>query len=104
MVLQLLPAQVIGGQLYRVPPISTDEWEEKKILFDGKTGRAWPQQAQISAGARATRKSVLKQFWTSLVKDECDLINAVATKAELSYAMHVVDRIGGWRLGGRRNL
>ena len=57
-------------------PISTDEWEKKKIMFDEKTGRAWPQIAQTSAVAKATREYVLEQFWDSHVKDEFDLINA----------------------------
>ena len=32
----LLPRPVIGGQAYRIPPMSTAEWEEKRVLFDGK--------------------------------------------------------------------
>ena len=42
---QLLPAPVIGGQVYRLPPISTDEWMDKKLLSDEKkkTGAMWPQ-------------------------------------------------------------
>ena len=43
----LLPAPAIGGQVRRGAPISTDEWEEKTIRFDEKTGRAWPQVAQM---------------------------------------------------------
>ena len=58
------------------PLISADEWEEKNILFDEKTRRAWPQIAQTSAVAKATRELVLKQFWASHVKDEFDLISA----------------------------
>ena len=30
---------IVGGHVYRVVPISTDEWEDKKELFDEKTGR-----------------------------------------------------------------
>ena len=29
---------VIGGQAYRIPPLTTAAWEEEKILFDEKTG------------------------------------------------------------------
>ena len=46
----LLPARVIGGQVHRVPPISEDEWEEKKILFEEKKqeelGRNKPRSVQ----------------------------------------------------------
>ena len=73
--------------MHRGPPISTDEWEEKKILFDEKTGRTWPQIAKISAVAMATRECVLKQVWALYVRDEFDLISAIQTHAELSYAM-----------------
>ena len=31
---QLLPAPVIKAQVYRLSPISRDEWAEKKLLFD----------------------------------------------------------------------
>ena len=32
----LLRGPVIGGQVYRIPPISTEKWEEKKALLDMK--------------------------------------------------------------------
>ena len=86
---------VIGGQVYRVPSISADEWEEKNIQFE--IGRAWPQQAQIGAVAGATRENVLKQFRTPFVKDKFDLDAAIQTKVEFSCAIVVMDRIGGWK-------
>ena len=32
----LLPAPVIGGQVYWLPPPSTEEWLDKKLLLDEK--------------------------------------------------------------------
>ena len=38
---------------------------------------------------------ILTQFWTSHVKDEFDLTNSIQTKAEFSYVIAVMYRIGG---------
>ena len=38
----------------------------------------------------------MKQFGQSFVEDKFDLENAIQTKAELSYAIAVMDRVGGW--------
>ena len=75
-------------------------WRAKKIQFDEKTGRTWPN-AQLSARARFTREDVLKQFWQSFVDDRSDLDNAIQTKAEFSWAIAVMDKIGGWEEGDR---
>ena len=85
--------------MYRGPPVTQDEWEEKKVLFDEQTGRILPKRAQISARAWGTREYVLKQFWASYVKDEFDLIIAIQTKADFSCAKAVMDKIGGWEQG-----
>ena len=76
----LLPGLAIRGQACRIPPMSTAEWEEEKILFDEKTGRICPD-AEISERAKFTRDCVLRQFWQSFV----DLENAIQTKAEFSH-------------------
>ena len=68
----LLPGAVIGTQVFRVSPISTEEWEEKKDFFDEKTERIWPN-AELSARAKFTREYVVKQFWTSFVEEKFDL-------------------------------
>ena len=73
--------------MYRLLPLSTEEWFDKKRLFDEKTVRAWSQQVQIGAVARETRE---------FAKDALNLINQNQTKAEVSYAMAVNDRFGGW--------
>ena len=57
----LLPRLAIGGQACRLPPISTAEWKEKRILFDEKTGRVWPN-AELSERAQFPREYVLRQF------------------------------------------
>ena len=33
---------LIGGQRYRILPLTTEAWEERKILFNEKTSRVWP--------------------------------------------------------------
>ena len=38
---------------------------------------------------------MMTQFWASFVKDEFDL----KTTAEFSYAIAVMERIGGWKKG-----
>ena len=38
----MLPGPVIGGQAYRIPPMTSAAWGERKVLFDEKTGRRWP--------------------------------------------------------------
>ena len=80
---------VIGGQAYRIPPLTTEAWEEMKILFDDKTGRVWPN-AEWSEKPKCRREYVLKQFWQPFVDDRFDLENAIWMKAEFSCA------IGGW--------
>ena len=70
------------------------EWGEKRALFD-ESGTVRPN-ADASARAKFTRDYVVKQFWLSFVEDEFDLDNAIQTKAEFSYAIAVIDRIGGW--------
>ena len=74
---------------------SSNEWEEKKDLFDEKTGRIWPN-VTMSSRAKFTREYVVKQFWVCFVEDKFDLDNAIQTKAEFSHATAAMDRIGGW--------
>ena len=76
-------------------PGLAEEWEEKKDLFDEKTGRIWPN-VEMSSRAKFTSEYVVIQFWVSFVEDKCDLDNAIQTKAEFSYATAVMGRIGGW--------
>ena len=53
--------------------------------------------------ARHTREYVLKQFWVSCVKDEFNLINLIQTEAGFSYAIAVMDRLGGWEEGNQQS-
>ena len=47
--------------------------------------------------AKCTREHVLRQFGQSFVDERFDLKkNAIQTKAEISYAIAMVDKIGGW--------
>ena len=91
----LLPGPVIGRQAYRIPPLTTKAWEERKIVFEEKIGRVWPN-AELSERAKCTRECVLRQFWKSFVDDRFDLGNAIQTKTEFSSAIAVMDKIGGW--------
>ena len=84
--------------MYRGPPSSTDEWEEKKIPFDEQLRKTWPN-AQLRARVRHARENVLNQFWTSFVEDKLDLEHAVQTKAEFSYVIAMMDRVGDWEEG-----
>ena len=101
----LLNSPVIGGQAYRIPPISKEEWEEKKDLFDENTGRIRPN-AEMSSRARSTTEYVMKQFSVSFVEDKFGLDNAIQTKASFSYAIAGMDRVGRWEEeeGERENL
>ena len=64
-------------------------------LFDEKIGRLW-QNPELSERAKCAREYVLRQFWQSFVDDRFDLKNVSQTKADFSYAIAVVDTIGGW--------
>ena len=44
------------------------------------------------------REKILAQFWRSCVRDEFDLTNSIQTKAAFSFAVTVMNRIGGWRI------
>ena len=90
----LLLGPVIGGQTYRLPPISTTEWEEKRAILKKRTARVWPN-AELSAGDKFTRENVVKQCGLSIEEDKFDWDNAIQ-KAEFSYAIAVMDRIEGW--------
>ena len=72
---------------HRGPPIRTDAWEEKKVMFDEKAGSACPQVAQIKCRGKGYERIRVKR------------ILAIRTKAEFSYALVVMDKIGGWEEG-----
>ena len=42
------------------------------------------------------REKILSQFWTCYAQDDFDLTNSIRTNAEFSYAIAVMDRVGGW--------
>ena len=67
---QLLPAPLIAGEAYRLPPSvqTNDGWT--RTCFGGKTGPMWPQQAVLGVVEKARRKQILVQFWTSHVRSE----------------------------------
>ena len=88
--------------MYRRPQISTDQWLDKQRPFDEKTETDWSQLALMSERAKTKRESFLKYFWVSNVKDEFDVGLPFQTKAELSYAVTVMDKIEGWEEGNER--
>ena len=47
-------------------------------------------------------KKVLQEQWVSDVKDEIGVTNYIQTKAELSCAMAVMEKLGGWHEEGER--
>ena len=66
----------------------------KEGHFEKRTARVWPN-AELSAGDKFTRENVVKQCGLSIEEDKFDWDNAIQ-KAEFSYAIAVMDRIGGW--------
>ena len=54
----------------------------------------WPN-AELCVKTELTRESVVKQFSTSFVEDKFDVDDAIQTKAEFSYAIAVIYKIGG---------
>ena len=70
-----------------------------KTQFDEKTGRTWPNP-ELTERARFTREYVVRKIWQTFVDDRFDLENAIQTNAEFSYAMTVMDKIGGWEEAG----
>ena len=77
----LVPAPVIGGQVYRLPPFSADELEETKHWLMNKQEELGRTEPRLVPG-RGRRENKMNQFLISFVKDEFDLINAIRTKAE----------------------
>ena len=57
---QLLPASVIGGEVYRLPPIGTDEWMDKNLCFDKKH---WTDVAMQCSAWRSRLRGT--RFWYS---------------------------------------
>ena len=59
------PGPVIGGQVCRVPPISTKTWMEKKALFDKRTVRIWTKsriELEGQAYEKICRVAILEVF------------------------------------------
>ena len=81
-------------QVYKLPPFNVDEWTDNTLLFDEKRDRLGRNTLDVET--KSTRKNILAQRWTSYVKDDFDLISSTHTKAEFSYAIAVLDRVGGW--------
>ena len=46
----LLPAPVLGGRAYGLPPLSAEEWMGKKLLFDEETEGTWAHELDINVG------------------------------------------------------
>ena len=78
--------------MYRLPPTSTDEWVDKKRLFDEKAERDWSRLALMSVRAKAKRECFLKYSWVAYVNDEFDVRLPWQTKAEFSHAVAVMDK------------
>ena len=99
MLWQLLPAPVIGGQVYSVPPTSTDEWAERNYFTMKKRERGGHNKQCSPQRKKTAREKILVQFWTIYVKDDFDLTNLMQTKKAFSDALAIMDRVGGWRFG-----
>ena len=97
----LLPAPVIEGRVYRRPVISTDEWLDKKKLFD-KTEGDRSRQPLLSPKARSIRELFLRCCWVTYVRNELDRGLPFHTNLEFSYAIAVMDVIGGWEEGNEQ--
>ena len=68
---QLLPAPVIGSRVCRLPPLSAEEWSDKKI-FDEKSEVALPHGVVMNAEEESTRETFLTQAWRLYVDDAFD--------------------------------
>ena len=91
---QLLPAPVIGGQVYST---STDEWAERTFFSmkkNGSEGHNKQCSPQRKNNERKDPGTVLDDL-----RDEFDLTNSIQTKAAFSDALAIMDRVGGWRFG-----
>ena len=55
----------------------------------------------LDVEAKIVREKIRTQVWTSYVKDAFHLTNLIQTKGGFSYAILVMDRIGGWNEGRR---
>ena len=72
-------------------------------------GQKVDAKSEVGTAARSCTKwedksameKILTQVWTPHVKEEFDVGHPIQTTEEFSYAIAVVDRIGGWIEGGR---
>ena len=64
---QLLPGAVIGRQANEAFPTTSEDLRAKKVQFDIKTERTWPN-AEPSNRAKYTREHVLREFLQIFVK------------------------------------
>ena len=84
-----------------LPPLSTEDWLDTKLHFDEKLESAWAHEVDINVEWRRLRPKILTQVWMLHVKDETDVDKLIVKKTEFSYAMAIMDRIGGWSQHGR---
>ena len=66
---EMFPAPVLIGRQYRRTPITTDEWLEKKKIFDVKEGE-WSWHAPMSLEKEGKRGTFLKYFWSDHVRQK----------------------------------
>ena len=74
----------------------------KELLIESKTEIVLPYRVEPNEKEKSTRENVLQEQWVSDVKDEIDVTNYIQTKAELSCAMAVMEKLGGWHEEGER--
>ena len=82
--------------MYKLPSINTHECLDEKMTFDDKGESDWSPLALTNARAKDKRESFFNYFWVAFVKDEFDVGSLIHTEAEFSYAVAVMDKIGGW--------
>ena len=89
-------------QVYSLPQISTDEWLDKKRLFDENAESDWSQLALLSGRAKAKRERFLIYFLVVYVTGELDVGLPLQRNAKFSYAVAVMDKFGRWEEGNER--
>ena len=72
-----------------------------KVVFLHKSKGAWAHEVDINVAWRLLKQTILKRAWKLYVKDERDVDMLIKTKAECSYALAIMDKIGGWIESGR---
>ena len=70
--------------------------DRQEGFFDVKDSASKVETPELSTARMAVREKILEHIWTSHIGVVIGIINLIHTKADLSHAVSVSDKVGGW--------